>query len=247
MVDRDVDGVRRLGQYLGVKAWGDDGRAGFVGKPADFCGARIRQEAERFCRSFGIRALCVLRQQHGDALCVVQDPAGVVAQHTERVVELGCADALIVRSPAGGGRCGMAFGVRTADCVPVLLRAGQCWGAVHAGWRGLGKELFNSACRELARVSGSARIEAAIGPAAGPEAYEVGAEVISALGENAVSVQIGEQKYLLKLEESAARQLALCGAAIVYRAGVCTISDPNFHSYRRDGNGCGQNLAYFVV
>ena len=74
--------------------------------------------------------------------------------------------------------------IRTADCVGILMacpRSGIV-AAVHAGWRGILADMPGTAARELARRTGSSpeTLLAAIGPAIGVEAYEVGQEVAEA-------------------------------------------------------------------
>lgn len=76
-------------------------------------------------------------------------------------------------------------GVKTADCVPVLIgdAASKSFAAVHAGWRGTSLAIVEKAVRVLVNEYGASpdSMIAAIGPAAGPQQYEVGPEVIEAL------------------------------------------------------------------
>jgi YfiH family protein len=105
------------------------------------------------------------RQVHGDAVVFADADA-----------DLGEADACIAT------RSGVAVGVVTADCVPVLVAAeGRAVAAVHAGWRGLACGVIPRALDALMRAAPGAALTAAIGPAIGPCCYEVDAPVIDAL------------------------------------------------------------------
>ena len=77
---------------------------------------------------------------------------------------------------------GLLLGVRTADCVPILLvdPKKRAVAAVHAGWRGTLARILEKAVGELAAKfkSQPSDLLAAIGPAIGPCCYEVGAELV---------------------------------------------------------------------
>lgn len=156
------------------------------------------------------------------------------------------ADASISATP------GQVCAVMTADCLPVLLcdRAGTVVGAAHAGWRGLCAGVIEAT---LARMDGqrpdagsSPQWLAWLGPAIGPDAFEVGAEVRSTFLEQALphEREAVEQafrpgaagKYLADLYALARIRLARAGCVDVYGGEACTVSDPQrFYSYRRDG------------
>ena len=75
----------------------------------------------------------------------------------------------------------MAIGVRTADCVPILLYdpVKRVIAAVHAGWKGTVLRISQNALEVMAFKFGSsaADIKAVIGPAIGPDSFQVGIEV----------------------------------------------------------------------
>src|SRR4029453_5685472 len=81
------------------------------------------------------------------------------------------ADAAVTRMP------NVAITVRTADCLPVLFgdRAGTVVGVAHAGWRGLAAGVLESTIATLGVAPGD--LAAWIGPAIGPEKFEVGRDV----------------------------------------------------------------------
>jgi YfiH family protein len=78
-------------------------------------------------------------------------------------------------------RPGQVCAVLVADCVPILLAAGdgQCVAAVHAGWRGLARGVIQAAVAALPVPA--AGLSAWIGPCIGPAAYAVGSEVIESM------------------------------------------------------------------
>lgn len=130
--------------------------------------------------------------------------------------------------------------VLTADCLPLLLCAkdGSEVAAVHAGWRGLCGGVIEASV--LAMRSASGGILAWLGPAAGPQAYEVGEEVRCAFitrdppAERAFrSTRPGH--WYCDLYALARQRLNALGVAQVFGGDACTISDPQrFFSHRRD-------------
>ena len=74
---------------------------------------------------------------------------------------------------------GVACAIMVADCMPVLLcdRAGTAVGAAHAGWRGLCGGVLEHAAERVAALAADSTLMAYLGPAIGPSAFEVGAEV----------------------------------------------------------------------
>ena len=127
-----------------------------------------------------------------------------------------------------------------ADCMPVLLAArdGSVVGAAHAGWRGLCAGVIEKTVDEM-RVPG-AGLQAWLGPAIGPRAYEVGGEVRDAfVARDAAAagafVPTRPGHWLLDLYSIARQRLAACGVGAVYGGDFCTHSEPErFFSFRRD-------------
>lgn len=148
----------------------------------------------------------------------------------------GCrADAAVSLTP------GRVCAVLTADCLPILLceRSGKRVAAVHAGWRGLADGVVEGALAMLGCPGSD--IMAWLGPAIGPDAFEVGDEVrVRFLGDDSetagcFSPRAGG-KWMADLFSLARLRLAKGGVSAVYGGGVCTVSDPRrFYSYRRDG------------
>ena len=131
--------------------------------------------------------------------------------------------------------------VMTADCLPVLLcnDKGTVVGAAHAGWRGLVSGVIERSVESMA--ASPASIMAYLGPAIGPQAFEVGDEVRVAFMEHDPDAQLafvphGPGKWLADIYMLARQRLNALGITRVYGGDFCTFTDANrFFSYRRDG------------
>ncbi|WP_297814023.1 peptidoglycan editing factor PgeF [uncultured Methylophaga sp.] len=132
--------------------------------------------------------------------------------------------------------------VLTADCLPVLFtdRSGRQVAAAHAGWRGL---LAGVLEKPLACFSGRREdILVWLGPAIGPQQFEVGREVFEAFCErdNAASrafQQRDADHFLADIYLLARQRLAQAGVTAVFGGEHCTVSEADkFYSYRRDGD-----------
>ena len=136
---------------------------------------------------------------------------------------------------------GVACTVMTADCLPVLFcdDAGSVVAAAHAGWRGLLAGILEETVAAMDVPAKS--LMAWLGPAIGPNAFEVGDEVRTAfvaVDENAVSAfrPSPSGKCLADIYLLARQRLAGQGITRVFGGSFCTVSDPErFFSYRRDG------------
>jgi hypothetical protein len=161
---------------------------------------------------------------------------------------LGEADAALATLP------GVAVGVVTADCVPVLIAAGAAVAAVHAGWRGLAAGVIPRALEALAEAAPGAAPVAAVGPCIGACCYEVDAPVLDALGRRFGAALEGALRparpghTLLDLAALAREALLAAGLApgrVGVLAGACTRCDAaRFHSFRRDGASAGRLLSW---
>ncbi len=130
--------------------------------------------------------------------------------------------------------------VLTADCLPVLFcdEAGTEIAAAHAGWRGLAGGILEATVQAM--HSPPATLMAWLGPAAGPQAYEIGLEVRAAFVDHdadasSAFIETRDGHWLVDLYALARQRLADVGVHRVYGGGLCTISDPQrFYSHRRD-------------
>ncbi|MEX2475640.1 peptidoglycan editing factor PgeF [Marinobacter sp.] len=133
--------------------------------------------------------------------------------------------------------------IMTADCLPVLLCdvSGTRVGAAHAGWRSLCGGVLEALVSEVG--GNPAELMAWLGPAIGPQRFEVGPEVREAflLHDPGSASAFSEQgarvgHFMADIYLLARQRLAACGVTQVYGGDCCTASEPqHFFSYRRDG------------
>jgi YfiH family protein len=163
--------------------------------------------------------------------------------HGARVVEVRAldaaqppqADAVYTTSTA------RVCSVRTADCLPVLLcdHGATVVAAAHAGWRGLAAGVLEATVAALPAPPHS--LIAWLGPAIGPDAYEVGDDVRAAFialdPETGMAFHpSGAGRWLADLYALARHRLTSAGVGAVHGGVECTHGDPaRFFSYRRDG------------
>lgn len=144
-------------------------------------------------------------------------------------------------------RTDRALAIMTADCLPVLFAAfnqeGEAVGvaAAHAGWRGLHAGVLTNALAELRDLTGLGpnRIRAWMGPAIGPDSFEVGTEVreafiqLNPLNSEFFSPTANAGKYLADLYSLARHSLQVAGVAGVEGGGLDTFTDSRWFSHRR--------------
>lgn len=140
--------------------------------------------------------------------------------------------------------CGIVCAVLVADCLPIFLcnPAGTMVGVIHAGWRGLAGGIIEKTVMEMS--CGHTRLMAWLGPAIGPNFFEVGEEVreIFANQDNESRLAFVPQnekksdKWLANIFLLARQRLKKMGVTQIYGGEICTYSDPKrYFSYRRDG------------
>jgi polyphenol oxidase len=175
-------------------------------------------------------SLASVRQIHSDICVPARGRAGV----------LGEGDAVLENA------AGHIVGVKTADCIPVLLvdEEHRAVAAVHAGWRGTANRIVQAAIEKMREEFGSqpSALHAAIGPGIGKCCYEVGAEV-------AARFAIEGPAYI-DLPEINRAQLVAAGvpAAQIDVAVFCTkCHADDFHSYRRDKERAGRMLSFVGI
>ncbi len=160
-------------------------------------------------------------------------------------------DAPLEGDAAGTALPGVALGVRTADCVPVLIadRAGTVVAAAHAGWRGTAAGVVRRTVDRMASEWGvaAADLAAAVGPHIGVCCMEVGEDVVDRFDQPEVFVRRSEWPRP-HLDLAAANRAQLVAAGVpadrVEVSTLCTRCRPDlFHSYRRDGKGAGRMLS----
>jgi YfiH family protein len=192
------------------------------------------------------------RRRVREALRLPAEPGWLQQVHGTAVADLDSvlasggavpADAAVTRI---GGRVCV---IQVADCMPVLFAArdGAAVGAAHAGWRGLAGGVLEETVRRLG-VSPS-HLLAWLGPAIGPDHFEVGDDVRSAFmstdsGAAGAFVLNSRGRWQCDLYALARRRLATLGVESVFGGGWCTYADSaRFFSFRRDGR-CGRMAAF---
>jgi len=142
--------------------------------------------------------------------------------------------------------------VLTADCLPVLIcnKKGNKVAAAHAGWRGLAGGVIEATVNALDEKKSELLVW--LGPAIGPNAFEVGAEVRDVFVKHlpqtrAAFQQNREQHYLADIYQLARLRLNALGVEAIYGGEYCTFTDANrFYSFRRDGTtGRQASLIWF--
>jgi len=134
----------------------------------------------------------------------------------------------------------IVLSILTADCLPVLFcnTDGGEVAAAHAGWRGLANGMLQNTVRAM--NSEPENIMAWLGPAAGPAAYEIGAEVRDAFVHYDKNAEVAfvpsrENHWKVDLYQLARMRLQSMGISKVYGGDHCSISEPDsFFSHRRD-------------
>jgi len=202
--------------------------------------ASVAGNLSRFGRRLGVDPgrIFTVSQIHGSRIITVGSGARPENIRNEK------ADGLVVALPGSG------VGVRTADCVPILLATedGRCVAAVHAGWRGLVRGVIASGVKALCRESGlsPAKLLAAIGPCIGPCCYEVGPDLAQAFSEQGLEACI-ERRGSLRADLRKGARLMLDREGLrpshIDLIDRCTASCSDlFFSYRRDRGKGGRQL-----
>lgn len=238
-------------------------RAGGVSPPPwSSCnlGDHVGDDIERVLINRQVLARCLparpvfMTQVHGEA--VVRLRASAVTEDKPPIE----ADGALSTEP------GVACVVMVADCLPILLAApeGRGVAALHAGWRGLagsgpacpsGRGIVHTGVLALCEATGAdpADLSAWLGPCIGPQAFEVGADVLAGFG---VAPQDGlpaprfmprpgqPGKWLADLPGLARDRLQAMGLRHIAGGEWCTVSAPGrFFSHRRDGRSGRQAAA----
>ena len=186
-------------------------------------------------------------QVHGSRVAIIDRP-----DLTRE--ELEGYDAFITDLP------GVAIGVRTADCVPVLISdpVHRVIAAVHSGWKGTVQMISKNTVHLMGERFGSrpADLQAVIGPAIGPESFQVGEEVVEKFREAGFPMPTiwsfqgtgdgspmfgGDHIDLFQANRWILEECGIRPENIRVQA-LDTYQDPSFFSARREGVHCGRNI-----
>ncbi len=169
------------------------------------------------------------------------EPVWLNQVHGVRVIDAALSSCLESADASVATRKQVVCVTMTADCLPVLLcdHAGTVVAAVHAGWRSLCDGVIEATVAAMPVPAD--QLMAWLGPAIGPEAFEVGSEVRAqfmakdAQAESAFKAK--GDKWLGDLYTIARQRLQRLGVTQVYGGGHCTFSESEtFFSFRRDGD-----------
>ncbi len=186
-------------------------------------------------------------QVHGSKVAVIGRP-GITRELLEGY------DALVTCLP------GVAIGVRTADCIPILLcdPVHRAVAAVHAGWRGTLAGIPRAAIAKMRLEYGTAAedLRAVIGPGICRECFQVGEEVAGAFRDVGFPMDKiyswngpraeGDKKGGHHIDLPLANRMILEDEGVraenIQQSPVCTCENANLYSARREGPKCGRNI-----
>ncbi|MEO6697098.1 MAG: peptidoglycan editing factor PgeF, partial [Gammaproteobacteria bacterium] len=177
------------------------------------------------------------------ALDLPAEPVWLKQVHGSRIVDAVGPNSFGQYAEADGAytrETGVVCAVLTADCLPLLLcdQSGTHIAAVHVGWRGLAAGVIEAA---LHHFDDTRHVLAWLGPAIGPQSFEVGDEVRELFIAHDAEAQHAfrpspAQRWLADIYQLARQRLHAQGVTRIYGGECCTYSDPErFYSYRRDG------------
>lgn len=199
---------------------------------------RVAKNRHRACAALCIDRFTSAEQPHrGKVLQVGPRRAG--AGFADPADAVPGADGLMTSSR------NVPLAVLVADCVPLALVAPERgeFAVVHAGWRGVAAGIISAA---LARFGNPPEVRATIGPAIGPDHYEVGEEVamaVSAASPAGARTRRANGRVLLDLPGTVTLILKELGVRSIDRAEECTACEKDrFYSHRRDGRTGRQAL-----
>ena len=178
------------------------------------------------------------RRRLSEALVIPNEPYWLEQVHGTEVVRpelktTQCADAAFTQ------QSDTPCVVMTADCLPVLFcdEQGTAVAAAHAGWRGLAAGVLEQTLRCFDDPS---KVMAWMGPAIGPEHFEVGDEVREIFLQQhsqaeSAFVESRPGHWMTDIFQLAQQRLLAAGVTHIYGGGICTYADADhFYSYRRE-------------
>lgn len=180
-----------------------------------------------------------------DRLELPSEPVWLQQVHGIRVIKADLAEGLEEADASFTDKAGTVCAVLTADCLPLLFCGdnGAVIAAAHADWRGLAAGVIE---KTLVAMN-CAEVSVWLGPAIGPDHFEVGEEVRSAfvaakpVTHSAFKKADAPGKWLADIYQLARIQLAEFEIDEIYGGEYCTVKDAQrFYSYRRDGAATGR-------
>jgi polyphenol oxidase len=196
--------------------------------------ADVAENRARMAAALGVKPHSLLTAYQ------IHSPQTAIVETAWTPQERPRADAIVTRTP------GLAIGVTTADCGPILLAdpAAGVIGAAHAGWRGALTGIVEATVAAMEQLGAErSRIHAALGPMIRQRNYEVGADLIARFAaENSDSRRFfapgpREGHALFDLAGFIGMRLARAGVQQFEDLELCTYADPGrFFSFRRSSH-----------
>ena len=190
----------------------------------------------------GDEALAV--RQNREFLCkyLPAEPKWLKQVHGTEVANADTLHALVEADASFARKANTLCAILSADCLPLLLcdANGSVVAAAHCGWRGLAAGVIEKTVSAMRTAPDT--LLAYLGPAIGPKAYEVGADVHEAFlrgdaGAQQAFAAHAPGKWLADLYLLARQRLNRLGVKIIHGGNFCTYTEANrFFSHRRDGN-----------
>lgn len=182
------------------------------------------------------------RTQLSQELALPGEPRWLQQVHGTTLLDLADHDGSNEKDGSFTGTPNQVCAVMTADCLPVLMctRAGGRVAALHAGWRGLAAGILQKGVAAMA--ADGPEILVWLGPAIGPDKFEVGEEVYRELctsfsEADTAFVPGSADHWYADLYQLARMQLRMLGVDQVFGGTFCTYTDKDrFYSFRRDGD-----------
>lgn len=209
---------------------------------------------ESMLRELKIKNLLLIKQIHGEEILEIDSGNKISNTEDYNFYIKGTADAFFIhdyseffiKNPES------AFGIRTADCLPIFIIGQKKLAVIHAGWKGIANQLLVKISELFLKFSDK-DVEVVIGPSAGANDYEVGGDVVEEIrrgGSEPVIKErinervVGSKRFLLDMPQTALKKINLfLNVKDSYISPISTIEDMEFHSYRRDKEGSGRNLS----
>lgn len=214
--------------------------------PISFDSASIEVAAEVLLKELGVSTLGIVTQTHSDVICNITYSD---IEHSPKgsITNLGAADSILLSEIPSGSRSesSFAFGIRTADCLPVIIQSKNQAAIIHAGWRGLAQNLIEKTIMlMLANANQHNQFQVWIGPAGKKCCYEVGEDVLRAL--NLPTSKTAKSSYLDLQELAESRVRSLINPLLLKVDRRCTICDSLLYSHRQNGTK-NRNLSFFAI
>jgi len=207
-----------------------------------FANRTVGTDVSEIKKQFDLPKVAQLKQVHSGDVIVLSD----IENHQDATE----GDALVTNLR------GIGIGIRTADCVPILLadRSRSFVAAVHAGWRGTYSGIVLNTVKVIESEFGIApgELVAVIGPSIKSCCYEIGEDVADRFNERFQNTdlymsEIGNTKYLLDLSKANKLMLQSVGVEEIDILDICTKCEDNFYSYRREGKGVSTQLSFIAL